>query len=284
MRAVVGATSCAALAVTAVLGGCGKESSPAGSAADPTSGPPSSSSSGPTEPAGEFPLSDEPVTLDPAEFSVDITNRWWPMEPGTRWTYRETDEEGTELEVVVTVTSATKKLANGVTARVVRDSVTEGGSLVEDTFDWYAQDADGTIWYLGEDTAEFEDGEISSRDGSFEAGADGALPGVIMPGSPAVGSVYRQEYYAGEAEDQGEILDLHASASVPAGSYRRVLQTADTNALEPDVLEHKYYAWGVGPVLTVDVDGGVREELVSLTTVSAADAAAAGSTPLGETY
>ena len=99
------------------------------------------------------------------------------MEPGTRWVYREIDEEGEELRVVVTVTSETKEVANGVTARVVRDTVTMDGDVVEDTFDWYAQDSAGTIWYLGEDTAEFEDGRIVSREGSFEAGADGALAG-----------------------------------------------------------------------------------------------------------
>ncbi len=104
------------------------------------------------------------------------------MEPGTQWTYREVDEEGKEVIVVVTVTSETKQIANGVTARVVRDTVTEDGELIEDTIDWYAQDADGNVWYLGEDTAEFEDGKVKTKKGSWEAGVDGALPGVILPG------------------------------------------------------------------------------------------------------
>lgn len=231
-----------------------------------------------------LPRSDEPVALDPAELSPRVTHRYWPMAPGTRWTYRETNGEGVELRVVVTATSATKTLANGVTARVVRDTVTADGELVEDTFDWYAQDASGTVWYLGEDTAEFEGGELSSHAGSFEAGVDGALPGVMLPAEPMVGMEYRQEYLEGVAEDNGEILALDASVRVAAGSYRDCLQTADTNALEPDVLEHKFYALGVGPVLAVDVNGGDREELVSIERVSDAEAARAGKAPLGESY
>ena len=116
------------------------------------------------------------------------------MVPGRRWTYRETDEEGRELKVVVTVTSATKQIANGVEARVVRDTVTREGEVVEDTFDWYAQDEDGNVWYMGEDTAEFEGGEVASRSGSFEAGVDDALPGVIVPADPVDDMEYRQEY------------------------------------------------------------------------------------------
>ena len=121
--------------------------------------------------------------------------------------------------MVVTATSVTHKIANGVTARVVRDTVTLDGEIIEDTLDWYAQDADGTVWYLGEDTAEFEDGKITTREGSFEAGVDGAQAGVIMPASPEVGMAYRQEYYEGEAEDNGEVLALGQQASVPAGKY-----------------------------------------------------------------
>jgi hypothetical protein len=225
-----------------------------------------------------------PFEIEPAEFTTVIDNEFWPMEPGTRWTYKELDSEGAELDVIVTVTSATREIANGVTARVVRDSVYEDGELIEDTFDWYAQDAAGNIWYLGEDTAEFEGGEVTTTGGSWEAGVDGALPGIAIPAGPQVGMAYRQEYYEGEAEDNGEVLAVDATAEVPAGSYDSCLQTADTSALEPDVLEHKYYASGVGPVLAVHVDGGDREELISVETVDAAAAEAAGTTPLGEEY
>ncbi len=188
----------------AVATGCGGETAAPSSGAEP-----------------QLPQTSDPVELDPADFSADIDNRYWPMESGTRWTYREIDEEGTVVEVVVTATSETKEIANGVTARVVRDTVTEDGEVIEDTFDWYAQDSDGTIWYLGENTAEFEDGKVATREGSFEAGVDGALPGVIMPGDPEVGMAYRQEYYEGEAEDNGEILSLEEMAEVPLGQVRR---------------------------------------------------------------
>src|SRR5687767_14826786 len=151
--------------------------------------------------ASDLPQGSDPVELDPADFTTDIDNPYWPMEPGTRWTYRELDEDGSELKVVVVVTTETKEIANGITARVVRDVVTEDGELIEDTMDWYAQDSAGNIWYLGEETAEFEDGKLATREGSFEAGVDGALPGIVMPGDPQVGMKYRQEYYEGEAED-----------------------------------------------------------------------------------
>ena len=145
---------------------------------------------------------------------------------------------------MVTATTVTRKIANGVTARVVRDTVTSDGAIVEDTFDWYAQDKDGNVWYLGENTAEFENGKVSSREGSFEAGIDGALPGVAMPGKPEPGLAYRQEYYEGEAEDNGEVLSLEEMADVPAGHFDKVLLTKDTITIEPDVLEYKLYAPG----------------------------------------
>jgi hypothetical protein len=219
-------------------------------------------------PAGTLPQGDDPVTLDPAAFSTTIDNPYWPMTPGTRWTYRETGPDGDELTVVVVVTFDTRKIANGITARVVRDTVYRGDAIIEDTFDWYAQDRDGAIWYLGEDTAEFEDGVVSSTDGSFEAGVDGALPGIVIPADPEPGMEYRQEYYQGEAEDNGAILALDEMVEVPAGLYKDVLMTRDTITLEPDIEEHKFYAPGVGLVLTLDISGGAgREELIRIDTV-----------------
>ena len=224
------------------------------------------SSSAESEAAGwDLPQGSEPVELDPADFSTRIDNPYWPMEPGTRWTYREIDEDGAALEVVVVVTAETKNIANGITARVVRDVVTADGELVEDTKDWYAQDSDGNVWYLGEETAEFEEGRMTTRAGSFEAGVDGALPGIVMPGDPQVGMEYRQEYYEGEAEDNGEILSLDEMAEVPFGRFGEVLLTKDTIAIEPNVLEYKLYARGIGPVLVFGVSGGGgREELIEM--------------------
>jgi hypothetical protein len=205
------------------------------------------------------------MQLDPAEFTTEITHPYWPMKPRTRWTYREV-ENGEVYDVAVVVTTRTRKLANGVTARVVRDTVRAGGgSIIEDTFDWYAQDGRGNLWYLGEETAEFENGKVTSRSGSFEAGVKGALPGIMIPADPTAGMRYRQEYYAGEAEDNGEVLSTAEMVQVPAGRYRGALLTKDTIAIEPDVQEYKLYARGVGPVLTLGVSGGSsREDLVKI--------------------
>jgi hypothetical protein len=214
--------------------------------------------------ADGLPQGSEPVEIDPADFTTEIDNRYWPMKPGSRWVYSETDSEGTRQRVVVTVTNRTKQIANGVEARVVRDVVSEDGEPVEITDDWYAQDSDGNIWYMGEDTAEYENGKLVTRAGSFEAGVDGAQPGIIMPAQPEEGVTYRQEYYEGEAEDEGEIVGLGEQAEVPAGHYTDVVMTKDTNPLEPKVLEFKFYAPDVGPVFAVSVSGGSdREELLS---------------------
>ena len=236
-------------------------------------------------PGPDLPQGSEPVEIDPADFSPRIDNRFWPMAPGTRWTYRETDEDGSRLKVVVTATSATKRIANGVTARVVRDTVTGPAGLVEDTFDWYAQDREGNVWYMGEQTAEFEDGRVATRAGSFEAGVGGALPGIAMPAHPEAGLAYRQEYLEGEAEDNGEVVSVDERAEVPFGRFDRVLLTKDTITIEPDVLEYKLYAPGVGPVLVLGVSGGGgREELLKRERVGRAAAEAAGRTPLGRPY
>jgi hypothetical protein len=211
--------------------------------------------------ATSLPVGDEPVKLDPAEFTTEIDNPYWPMKPGSRWAYREGEQR-----VVVTVTDETKEIANGITARVVHDVVSEAGEPVEVTDDWYAQDADGNVWYLGEDTAEYENGRISSHEGSFEAGVDGAEAGIAMPADPEPGLTYRQEHYAGEAEDFATVVALDSTAEVPFGSFDGVLETEDVNPLsDPKQVEHKFYAEGVGPVLTIDTASGDREELVSYT-------------------
>ncbi|MGH3356824.1 MAG: hypothetical protein ACRDOJ_13080 [Nocardioidaceae bacterium] len=249
------------LVVSAALAGCTGESSK--STQQGGRGSPASIAAKATR--LELPTGDERVRLDPDEFTTKIDHPYWPMKPGTRWTYRETDEEGKELDVVVVVTHQTRRIANGVTARVVRDTVIEDGELVEDTRDWYAQDANGNIWDLGEETAEFEGGEIATRAGSFEAGVDGAMAGIILPAGPRPGMRYRQEYYQGEAEDSGAVLSTEEMAQVPYGFFRDALLTKDTNALEPRVLEYKLYARGVGPVLVLGVSGGAgKEELLEV--------------------
>lgn len=215
-----------------------------------------------------IPRGSESVRLDPADFRTRIDNQWWPMRPGSRWVYRETDAEGTRQRVTVTVTKRSKVIANGVRALVVRDVVTEDGEPVEVTDDWYAQDRCGNVWYLGEATKEYENGKVVSTAGSFEAGVDGAQAGVIMPAKPRKGMRYRQEYYEGEAEDRAEIVSLGEQAEVPYGYFPKgkVLMTRDSNPLSPKVLEYKFFARGVGPVLAIGVSGGSdREELVTFT-------------------
>jgi hypothetical protein len=226
-----------------------------------------------------LPTGTEPVNLNPADFTADISHPYWPMKPGTRWTYRDVDEKGEVQHVVIVATTATKKLANGITARVVRDTVRSEGDLVEDTFDWYAQDSAGNVWYLGENTAEFENGKIVTRAGSFEAGAGGALPGILLPAEPQVGQKYRQEYLKGEAEDNGEVLGTNQLVEVPTGRYSDALLTRDTTSLEPTVVEYKLYAPGIGPVLALDISGGAsREELVKIDKAAPTD----GTGPLGK--
>jgi len=237
-------------------------------------------------PGENLPQRSEPVKLDPQSFTTSIDNPYWPMAPGSRWTYRETDQEGGNQKVVVTVADRVKRVASGVTARVVRDTVIEDGKLVEDTFDWYAQDKEGNVWYLGEDTAEFENGKVSTKEGSFEAGVKGAQAGIIMPARPKTGMRFRQEYLKGQAEDKGEILSTDEMAEVPFGHFRNALLTKDTVGIEPNVLEYKLYVKGLGPVLTLGVSGGPgsREELIKRDMATEKEADRAGTIPLGKRY
>jgi hypothetical protein len=210
----------------------------------------------------QLPQGSEPVTLDPADFVARIDNQYLPFPRGARWVYRETDPQGSRQKVTVTVTTRRKTIL-GIDATVVHDVVTERGHLVENTFDWYAQDTCGNVWYLGENTKEYENGKVVSTAGSWQAGVDGAQAGVVMPADLQVGLTYRQEYYAGEAEDAAAILSLTEQAQVPFGHFRDVLLTKETTPLEPRLLEYKLYAKGIGVVLAVSVSGGSdREDLI----------------------
>jgi len=225
-------------------------------------------SSGASSTACALPRGAEHVALDPADFTTRITNPWWPMAVGSRWVYRETAPDGTRQRDVVVVLPRAKAIANGVEARVVSDVTTEDGVPVEVTRDYYAQDRCGNVWYLGEATTEYENGKPVSTAGSFEAGVDGAEAGVVVPARPKQGMRYRQEQYAGHAEDRAEIFSLREQVEVPLGHFGRgrVLMTRETNPLEPKVLEYKYYARGIGPVLAIGVSGDAdREELVRYT-------------------
>jgi hypothetical protein len=188
--------------------------------------------------------------FDPANFTDPQANPYFPLEPGVRAVY-----EGGDERVEVTVTDETREIA-GVTATVVIDQVFANGELIEDTVDWYAADNAGNVWYLGEETAEYENGQVVTTAGSWEAGVDGAQPGIIMLADPRVGDAYRQEFYAGEAEDVAKVYALGESVNVPAGSYQDVLVTEDWTPLDPGLRERKWYAPGIGVVFEELIAGG----------------------------
>ena len=204
--------------------------------------------------------------IDRANFVAEINNPYFPLKPGTTFIYRgETEDEVERNEVYVT--DQTKEIL-GVTCIVVRDTVwDEDNELVEDTYDWYAQDKDGNVWYFGEDSKEYEGGKVVSTMGSWEAGVDGAKPGIIMLATPKIGDSYRQEYYKGEAEDIAEVVSLDESVAIPYGLFTDCLKTKEWSPLEPDILANKYYAPGIGFVLEIMVEGGSeRVELIDIRT------------------
>jgi hypothetical protein len=258
-RGAAAVVAAIALPIGLGLAGCGTSGvgSPSAIAAAPSTTAPTQPTPAPTRtptptPVPTPPPSHNPAaltegapyapTIDPADFTTIIDNPYLPMVVGTTMTY-----EGGGERVVVTVTPITREVM-GVQALAVRDRVYEDGELIEDTEDWFAQDAAGNVWYLGEDTAECEGGKAINAEGEWAAGVDGAEPGIVMLADPRVGDVYRQEYDAGVAEDMGRVIKLGQSVTVPAGSYDDVLVTEDFTPLEPDVLENKSYARGVGLV------------------------------------
>jgi len=207
-----------------------------------------------------LPTGSEAIQLDPALFAgVPIDNPYWPLARGSHWVYSETDGEGNVDQVDVTVLDQTKEIL-GIQATVVHDVVSLKGEPLEDTFDWYAQDASGNVWYMGEDTKELENGKVTSTEGSWEAGVGGAQAGVIMPADPQPGMAYRQEWWTGQAEDTAEVVSVGESVTVPAGTYDHLLRTRERTALEPDVVEEKLYASGVGEVAATQTSGGVSVE------------------------
>jgi hypothetical protein len=252
-------------AATALLASCGADDR--GTSAEPDAQQPASrshTSSAPstTKPAGTTAerVPDNPIAKpDPADFVAVIDNPYRPMVPGSRWVYRTSADDG-QSRTVTTILTRTR-VVQGVRCIVVHDIERAlDGELVEDTYDWYAQDLEGNVWYFGEDTTAYDDGK-ASKAGSWEAGIDGAQAGLIMLAEPRAGDVYQQEYYQGEAEDQGEVLAVDTRLEQVPARYGGLLQTADTTPLEPELVEHKYYARGVGLIYEETVRGG-REQVV----------------------
>ena len=203
----------------------------------------------------------DPV-IDPSNFVLRIDNPYFPLTPGTTFIYEGHTADGFEHDEFA-VTHNTRVIL-GVTCVEVHDTVTLDGELTEDTLDWFAQDTDGNVWYFGENTHELEDGLITTIDGTFMAGVNGDKPGIVMKAHPAIGDFYRQEFSLDNAEDFAETLSLTETVTVPGGTFHNCLKSQETTPLETDLLEDKFYAPGVGNVLTVDATTGDREELVRI--------------------
>ncbi len=204
-------------------------------------------------------------TIVATDYLATVDNQYFTLTPGKKFTYENRVGDGVErIEVVVT---GEKKAVLGVQATVVWDRVWLDGVLIEDTKDWYAQHRDGSVWYFGEAVDNYEDGKLQDHDGSWEAGVDGAQPGIVMLAAPKVGDSYRQEYYAGQAEDMGDIVSLDTTVAVPYGTFAHCLQTRDWSRIETGLNEHKYYCPEVGFVaLEESVPAGEeRVELVGVT-------------------
>lgn len=203
----------------------------------------------------------DPV-IDPANFVDRIDNPYFPLVPGTNYIYEGHSAEGL-VHTEFFVTHNTKQIL-GVTTVEVHDTVTTNGELTEDTLDWFAQDQEGNVWYFGENTMELIGGRPSTLDGSFVAGENGAKPGIIMKAHPAIGDFYRQEFDLANAEDYGEVESLSDTVTVPAGTFRHCLKTPESTPLEPDLREVKWYAPGVGLILTRDLDTAEKSKLIRI--------------------
>src|SRR5262245_47181116 len=199
----------------------------------------------------------------PSSFAARVDNPWFPLVPGTTYTYKG-KQDGEPSKDVLSVTHDTKTIL-GVATTVIHDQVLMKGKLVEDTFDWYAQDADGNVWYFGEDTRELDNGQVVSTEGSWQAGVNNANAGIFMPAHPTVGQSFKQEDAKGVAEDCTKIVALDASVKTPYVSSDASLKTEEFSLLEPGVLDNKYYVRSVGNVREQTIQGGNDElELISV--------------------
>ena len=191
-----------------------------------------------------------------------LSNPYLAFARGRVFNYRSETPDGVET-TVTEVTRGTKTI-QGVVTTVVHDQVSLDGSLIEDTFDWYAQDTEGNVWYFGEDSKQIDHGVVLGTLGSWEAGVNGAQAGIVMLANPKVGVKYQQEFAAGVAEDAARVSSLSKSVQVPYGAFDDCLQTFETTALDKTDRAYKYYSPGIGLLLTTEDKGNIRDELVSI--------------------
>ena len=183
--------------------------------------------------------------------SLKIDNMYLPLIPGVTMIYNGTSDGDPTRDVFV-VTNDSKEIL-GITTRVVHDDGYTKGKHEETTNDWFAQDDDGNVWYMGEFTTDLSN--KGSHEGSWEAGVKGAKAGIVMEAKPNVGDTYNQEFSKGVAEDKGTVLGMNETVSVPFGTFSNLLKTKDFSPLEPDIVENKYYAQHVGQVKAINVKG-----------------------------
>jgi hypothetical protein len=194
--------------------------------------------------------------FDPDDFVSVIDNPYFPLPVGRTLTYTGIKDGQTQRDVV-TVTDQ-KKVILGVTATVVSDVADHNGTILEKTSDWYAQDEQGNVWYLGEDTVAFLAHGKTDTSGSWQAGIDGAVPGIIMLADPQIPDAYRQELLTGEAEDTAWVVDRGTTVTVPYGKVKNVLTTLEATRLDPGAYDQKVYAPGIGIVLEQALTGEVE--------------------------
>jgi hypothetical protein len=244
-------------AAAAAIIGCGSSTGAGTTSASPTPPPPSvaASPSGVASPTpGTIAVAPGWPTMAASDFAMTIDNPWFPLVKGRTWVSTGV-KDGKPTIDTYTVTGQTKQIM-GVTCSVIRDRLTQHGKVVEATWDWYAQDKQGNVWYLGEDTKDFNAaGNVTSTAGTWQAGVDGAGAGIFMPASPQVGMGGYQEYLAGQALDTYKVVGMNASVKVPYGSFTGCLQTRETTAIEPGVLDSKYYVKGIGQVAEESLKG-----------------------------
>ena len=208
--------------------------------------------------------------IHPSNFGSDVTNPYFPLVPGTVFHYlnriidgADTSYEQDEVSVLLDT-----KMIDGVQCRTVHDVVTVAGMVTEDTYDWYSQDKSGNVWYFGEHTKSLKDNGGATTEGSWKAGTQNACPGVIMWADPQshAGDIYYQEFLAGTAEDQAQVINTNSKVTVPYGSFSKCLKTKEFTNLEPGVIEYKYYAANVGLLKTEMTSGGDELEVLTSTT------------------